>query len=117
MKPGFAYQLRRGSLPLRIRLVNGLPRRSFTNHKWFVKRRLVEAAGVEPASDNIPQRRLHTWPEFWFRLSRPLQAGFLEGYLVKMFRLIRNKQPLEAILLVDALPRVRRKTRQDASRY
>jgi hypothetical protein len=26
----------------------------------------VEAAGVEPASENIPHRRLHTYPEFCF---------------------------------------------------
>ena len=25
---------------------------------------LVEAAGVEPASENIPHRHLHTYPEF-----------------------------------------------------
>jgi len=32
----------------------------------------VEAAGVEPASENIPQGHLHTYPEFWFsRLTTP----------------------------------------------
>jgi len=30
----------------------------------FSERRLVEAAGVEPASANIPLGRLHTYPEF-----------------------------------------------------
>jgi len=29
----------------------------------------VEAAGVEPASENIPLRHLHTCPEFWISLS------------------------------------------------
>jgi len=26
---------------------------------------MVEAAGVEPASENIPIRLLHTYPELW----------------------------------------------------
>jgi len=55
-------RLRRGSLPLRVRLVNGLPRRSSEKLR-FSERRLVEAAGVEPASENIPQWRLHAYPE------------------------------------------------------
>jgi len=27
---------------------------------------MVEAAGVEPASENIPHGRLHTYPKFYF---------------------------------------------------
>ena len=45
--PGFAYQLRRGSLRSQLRF----------------ERSLVEAAGVEPASENIPLKHLHTYPE------------------------------------------------------
>ena len=63
------YQLRRGNLPLwgvavgyaitsRVRLVTGLPRRSFSNRSRFEKRRLVEAAGIEPASESIPLKHL-----------------------------------------------------------
>ena len=45
--PSSSFGLRRGSLrpPLRY------------------ERRLVEAAGVEPASENIPLKHLHTYPE------------------------------------------------------
>jgi len=41
-------ELRRGSLRFTLRS----------------KRRLVEAAGVEPASENIPLKPLHTYPGF-----------------------------------------------------
>jgi len=32
--------------------------------KFRLRRNLVEAAGVEPASENIPLGRLHTYPGF-----------------------------------------------------
>jgi hypothetical protein len=38
-----------------------------------INKLVVEAAGVEPASDNIPHRLLHTYPEFFIS---PLEASF-----------------------------------------
>ncbi|GAG44015.1 unnamed protein product, partial [marine sediment metagenome] len=57
-KPGFAYRLRRGSLRSSLRC----------------ERSLVEAGGVEPPSENIPLRRLHTYPDNQFS-----SLGFLPG--------------------------------------
>ena len=37
---------------------------------------MVEAAGVEPASENNPHRPLHTYPEFW---DSPGQDPFRPG--------------------------------------
>ena len=70
---------------------------------------MVEAAGVEPASDNIPHRLLHTYPEFFISPLRPLSGRMPQGLACQSFRLMRNKLSLEAILLIDALIRVRRK--------
>ena len=60
--PGFAYQLRRGSLRSSLRF----------------ERRLVEAGGVEPPSGNILPKFLHTYPDKKF-----LSSEFLSG---KVFR-------------------------------
>jgi hypothetical protein len=76
---------------------------------------MVEAAGVEPASGNSPHRLLHTYPEFSLSPLKPLSGWMLEELSCYEFRLIRNKQPIEAILLIDALSGTAGKTREDVS--
>jgi len=39
----------------------------------------VEAGGVEPPSENIPLKPLHTYPEFWFSPSDPPSGGVKKG--------------------------------------
>ena len=75
---------------------------------------MVEAAGVEPASENIPPGRLHTYPGFCIRLSGA-PPGWIPGRLVCLeFRRCLNRRPAAAILLVDALSGSAGNTRKDA---
>ena len=76
---------------------------------------MVEAAGVEPASGNSPHRLLHTYPEFLISLLKPLSGWMLEELSCYEFRLTCNKQPIEAILLIDAFSGLAGKTRKDVS--
>ena len=75
---------------------------------------MVEAAGVEPASGNIPLGRLHTYPELWIRLAGALSGGIPCRLACFEFRRQLNRRPLSAILLVDALSGSAGKSRKDA---
>ena len=101
---------------------------------------MVEAAGVEPASENIPLKHLHTYPELWWRRResnpRPktfhsdiyilvlnfksrfldlLQAGISTKASLSKFRLTWYRHPGSAIPLVDALTGPAGVARQDGS--
>jgi hypothetical protein len=71
---------------------------------------MVEAAGVEPASEDIPHWRLHTYPEFYFRLSGLLQAGYLKDEPGEGFASFEPDSRNRLSCLVDAHGRTRRRS-------
>jgi len=62
---------------------------------------MVEAAGVEPASENIPHERLHTYSGFYFSSGRS-PPNRIPDSLSCRFNRPWSRRPESAVLLVDA---------------
>jgi len=76
----------------------------------------VEAAGVEPASGNTPQWRLHTYPEFWISRLGLLQAGFRKPPAWLNFASNRIRHPVVGYpAVMTPLTGPAGKTRKDGS--
>jgi len=75
----------------------------------------VEAAGVEPASENSPQRRLHTYSGIYISLVKTRPNSLSDKPTCLRFRQNRNRWPGLTIPLVDALAGFAGETRQDGS--
>ncbi len=76
---------------------------------------MVEAAGVEPASENIPRRHLHTYPELSFSLFKSPPGWILKRLSCKNIRRSINRIFGSTILLVDALTGLAGVIRKNAS--
>ena len=75
----------------------------------------MEAAGVEPASGNIPQRLLHTYPELSLSPFKSPSGRMRKRLSCKNIRRSVNRISGPTILLVDALAELAGVIRQDAS--
>ncbi len=76
---------------------------------------MVEAAGVEPASENIPYGHLHAYPDIWFSSFRVSIRQDSGKTILLEVRQRCNRHSESAILLVDVLAGSAGKTRQDGS--